>query len=717
MKFSSTSSTPIGQIRKGVNVVSANFIVTAKLRPTKTTIQMRDLIKTIYLIFAAIVSPAISNAQDMQKGFNLLENGDFNEAEVFFENILETYPESKTANICYARAVGLGGEAKKALGIFEKLSEPNPNDVEVLLNKAEAFLWLKDPEPAIEIYEKILKIDSTTFTAMLGLSNSLSMNNNYERAYEMILKTVKFKPENAQALTSQKFIRLAYANERASRYQEFSRAKELVRLNLLINRDDQESLMLLANIELMSGNYQAALNNYNQIKDELEFYIGASISHHMLQNEVKALEYAKKARKVAVGDDQISRTSTHYVSALLWSNEIKKARFTADSLANAHPTNADFVASQAEVSMYEADFLGGYADFKRHLKKLPESFKGNIGAADASHAMGMDNKAYAYAYETLKFHPGQKDAKNFISKLNKHHSPVLQAMLRYGKSNDGSSFTGWSIKAISSLSPLLSINAEYAKKELTSQLFNNETNTYRIGMKAYLSKRVNVEGSYANVQLSLHEGSVHNQSDIDVMMSGRISKSHQVSVGMQTDIQDFNSALLEQNIKTTHFVAKNIMTWKVSGLGWYSEYYNSYFTDGNSRNLLFTSVYKGFDKQDFKTGVNYLNMAFAENKPLDYFSPTSYQQVELFVGGSSKKTSLPVTVAMDLAAGYQFLGDQPQFTWRGKASIEKEVGRLHFSVVGTYSSISAVQSNGFAFGTLSATIKWQIMKKPLFRTK
>ena len=85
---------------------------------------MKFLEKICFSIVLIITSTGFS--QNMQEGFQYLETGKFDKAEVFFQKILVDYPDNKTANLCYGRAVGLNGNAPKAVGIFTNLLEEYP---------------------------------------------------------------------------------------------------------------------------------------------------------------------------------------------------------------------------------------------------------------------------------------------------------------------------------------------------------------------------------------------------------------------------------------------------------------------------------------------------------------------------------------------------------------------------------------------------------------
>ena len=107
--------------------------------------------KLTFLLFLCYIS--ILAQKDMQPGFLLLENGQFQEAETFFKSILESEPENKTAKICYGRAVGLNGAPEKANTFFSRLVHEYPNDFEIAINYNESFLWAKDYEIAKPLYK------------------------------------------------------------------------------------------------------------------------------------------------------------------------------------------------------------------------------------------------------------------------------------------------------------------------------------------------------------------------------------------------------------------------------------------------------------------------------------------------------------------------------------------------------------------------------------
>lgn len=677
-----------------------------------------QLITRVVAMAMVIALGKYAFAQDMNAGFKMLEQGAFQEANSFFKELSKEHPENKTARLCYGRAVGLSGEPDHAIGIFNDLLTDYPGDIEVSLNLAEAYLWQKSASSAIVEYKKILARDSSLFGAVLGIANSYSMAQDYQLAYSYIIKALELQPSNQQAAISAKFIRMGLANKLASQDYLYDQAITLLHENLAVNPEDQQTLALLANIFIVSGAFHKADSVYADLQDPISSRKGQSVALHLQGYNTLAKKLANELLELTAqtaDSVQIVDACTHYLSALLWCGELKEARLYIDSLVDVYPEQPELLAAQAQVAMYEADFTTGVDKYTQYLKREPQSFKGNLGRADAMHALGMDNNAYAQAFQTLEFFPGQKDAKQFINRLNVQHSPKAEVNYTFAESSDGSVNRSLEGKVGLGLTPMIRTAIEYRKKEYNSPGLEDSSvsefialsGSYRMGplMQAQLSvgtfRSTTSESQMSNEQL-----------DIDVLLQIRVNKSQTLTLGYETEIQDFNAALLHQNLTTKHLVARNSVFWKVAGFGWYSEAYHSFYSDGNKRSLLFTSLYKTLSSApSIKAGLNGLVMAFDLNRPENYYSPNLYKQAEVFAG---LELNAPLKLMLDGAIGYQFVDTDTQLTWRFKAMVGKQFGRLNTNMTLAYSSISAAQSNGFSFMQIGAKVCWQLSKKPIF---
>lgn len=687
----------------------------------KTNHHSGRALSTALLLYSTVcLFCGLAKAQEMTPGFSMLEIGNFKEARGFFEHILADHPENKTAKLCYGRAVGLSGDPDIAIGIFLDLLDAYPGDVEVLANLAESYLWKNDPESAIPVYLGMLENDPQSFGVLLGLANSHSMKQDYPSAYAYVNKAIAVDPANPQARTSAKYIRMGFANKLAAEYHLYDSAIALIDENLSYNSIDQESLMLLANVHIISKNFEKAYSVYQSLSDSVQSLKGESTTLHLIGADASALRTARDLRKLQIEEEKVQfDIEMHYISALLWNNELKLANAIYDSLDSISDSK-ELISKKAEIAMYEADFKVGASNYLSYLSHFPDSFNGNLGRANALYALGVDAEAYSIAFRSKVLFPGQLDVLGFIEKLNQKHSPYLTGEYMYGKASDGSIIIGQRAVGRASLSPALAIDAEYATKTYTPPLEGADTQseTLRLGIHRQLNQRFKVNGALARVELripdSLNSLSSNYRWDLDVDTDIWVSKNQKTTIGYATEVQDFNAALANQNLVAQHVYLRNNMFWKRSYLGWYTEAYYTKMSDQNVRKLLFTSGYKSIPTQvPLKFGLNLLQLNFNESKPTLYFSPFSLTKLEGF-GGVSHSKADAFSFLWEIAGGIQYVDGVSQGNWRTQGSFSKYIGRVQLYAKGLYTTISEVAGAGFSYFELKAGLVYQLSKKPAF---
>lgn len=652
----------------------------------------------------------------MDEGFEFLESGKFVEAKSFFGTILNEYPENKTANLCYGRAIGLSGDPEKAIEIFSELLDVYQGDQEIRMNLAEAHLWKKDPKQAIPIYQSLLIKSPENFGINLGIANSYSMDRSYKPAHRWILSALRIEPENLQAQVSAKYIRLGYANELASQYQSYDSAVQLIHQNLEIQASDQESLALLANIYIIAKNYPKADSLYRSLKNPTSALVGQSTTLHLLGKDKEALVKAEELLSLA-NEEETSKANFHYISALLWNKKIQEADQFLDSVRTIS-NQAEVLAKEAEIAMYEADFKKGAERYGEYLKDFPNSFNGNMGKANALHALGMDNKSYEIAYHAKLLFPGQQDVQGFLNKLDEKHSPKVENSYFYGQSSDQSTVQGWTVNGTANPTPLLSLKGNFTSKRYSppGEGEFTESESIILSGQQQINDRIKINASIGRIKLIIpNETETPVRGDIDLDTDIWVNKNQKVNLGYATQVQDFNAALANQNLKTQHFFIKNSMFWNRHDVGWYTELYQSYFSDSNRRNLLFSSIYKSLPKKKitYKAGLNLLLMKFQESNPSEYYSPLSFTKGEVF-GGLTFANEKSLTIAFDVAAGLQVAETVSQGNWRSQASITKSIGRLHLYLKGLYTTISEIQGSGFSYTEARVGFQYRLALKPLF---
>ena len=189
-----------------------------------SAIGLRSVVLILFVI-GGFTPNNILAQNPLQDGFDLLDAQKYTEAELFFENYFEVH--DKTARICHARAVGLGGRSVEALDYLKALDKKYPNDTEIELNIGEAYMWNKEPQLALEVYESVLGKEPDNFVATLGYAHAHASMQKNEVALEYINKALAINENDHTALNSKNHISLARAFELYKQGQ-YSEAKELL---------------------------------------------------------------------------------------------------------------------------------------------------------------------------------------------------------------------------------------------------------------------------------------------------------------------------------------------------------------------------------------------------------------------------------------------------------------------------------------------------------
>ena len=396
--------------------------------------------KKIYILLAVICCYTIG-AQNMQEGFVYLENGEFAKAELFFKEILKTYPGNKTANLCYARALGLNRNPEKANELFSDMLKEYPGDFEIELNYAESLLWNKNYTDAKSYYFVLVTQHPESFPALLGYANTLSNLKEYPEALDYVNRALAAAPSNANAMVSRKYIRLGYAAKLVQQ-RDYESAISLLDDNLVDFPNDKDTLLNKANIYLIIKDGEKAKAAYQQIAvtraDSIVAYNGYALADHINGNDKKAMRWAFKAVALAQehGDEKlIKQADERYIQALIWNRKYKDAEEAITAKKLKHPNDNGVLALSATLGMYRSDFKESITDYQNILINDSLSFDGNLGIANAHFADGDPDNAYIAVNKTLNIFENQKDAVSFLEKLNTTYSPYVEEKAGYSYDN------------------------------------------------------------------------------------------------------------------------------------------------------------------------------------------------------------------------------------------------------------------------------------------
>jgi Flp pilus assembly protein TadD len=671
-------------------------------------------------------------SQEMEEGFNYLETGKYKEAEFFFKKILKTFPKNKTARLCYGRAVGLLGESKKAVQLFTNLLQDYPSDFEVKLNYAESLLWNTNFTKAKEYYKKLIKENSTNFSALLGYANTLSNLKEFTNALIYVDKALTILPGNQNALVSKKYMRLGLANEKVSN-QKYDEAERILKENFSSFKADKETLLNLANLYLISKQIDKAIKTYEVIGANLENKLtslnGISLAHHLNGDDKTALSFSKKALESVTNTTSKTfknQTTERYIQALIWNKKYALATAAISKLFNDNKTPENWMLSlRATLHIYKSDFKKSLEDYNLILKKDSASFDGNLGKANALKASGDFYNAYESAENTLAFYENQKDAMNFIKELDISFTPFLEAKSSYSYDNGNNEANVYNVNSEIPYSTKFKILASYQYRTTSNSVTNLKavSNNLLVGASYKLLNNVTLKGSLGIVS-SDSEINTYNQLLTDISIQMKPFKLQNLKLGYKRDIQNFNAELLDREIVQNNLILNYSLNTNFN-VGLFTQYYYTFQSDENTRNLLFTSLYyQILEKPSLKGGVNYQNISFKNQVPTIYFSPSKFNAVELFIDlikDEAVAKNKEWFYGLTAATGFQFIegGDQ-QSTYRVQAKLgykfsERSLINIYGMQSNIASAVASANAASFTFTELGLRFKWILLRNPLFK--
>ncbi|WP_299120314.1 tetratricopeptide repeat protein [uncultured Winogradskyella sp.] len=679
---------------------------------------------SISILFLIVFS---ASAQNMQVGFTYLETGKYAQAESFFSTILKDYPDNKTARLCYGRAIGLNGKAQDANDLFTDLLKDYPNDFEVKLNYGESLLWNNNFAAAKTYYKELVTEDSKNFAALLGFANTLSNLKEYEDAIIYVDKALEVLSGNPNAMTSKKYIYLGYAyqNQQA---QNYDKAEMLLTKNLELFGDDKDTLLNLANLYLIWNKLESAEAMYKRLAEQPEHKIvalnGLALVAHLNSKEKEALNISTQAyESLSDNTDKTitQQTTERYAQALIWNKKYKAATDLIQSLVESYPNKNWVLALRATLNIYKSNFKKSLADYNRILANDSTSFDGNLGKANVLKALGRFDEAYTSAENTLTFYNNQKDALNFINKMNISFSPMLESKASHTFDNGDNKAFAFNTNVVYPLSTKLSLLGNYNYRTTNNTVTDNSANSNNLslGLSYQLIPSVIFKGT-AGMTSAKAETTDYTQLLTDISFNIKSFKLQTLDIGYKRQVESFNADLLDRELVQNNYYA-NYNLGTNFNLGWYTQLMHTAQNDGNSRNLLFTSLYYNLlPKPNLKVGVNYQYITFKEQVPTIYFSPEKFNNYEVFVNLiKDEATAKPKEWFYNLtgAFGYQFIEDDPKQTaYRLQGAFGYKFSeRSLLNVYGTHSNIASATAAGFTFTEIGLRFKWVFLNKAYFR--
>ncbi len=648
----------------------------------------------------------------MQAGFDLLNNQSYTEAEAFFEKIIIKFPENKTAKICYARAVGLGGDPILAKKQFQELDELYSDDIEIKLNLAEANMWSKEYKAASVIYQWVLDRAPDNFTANLGMANAQSAQLKNVEALNYIKQALSIDPKNESAKTSKKYIYLALADRQRNSFN-FKSSLKLLDSVLVLFPNDREAILNKAITYLWMDKPNSSAKEYQILLDKeiavFDALMGLSYCATLLSNKKKALQYADEAivyaEENSLAESIRTRANINKVNCIGIKGDLKSAFQSLEEYNKKSDDIRTFQLAKARLLVWDGKLEEGLLSYEKLNELYPEDFEILMGMADAHRALKSNTKAIQYIDEALLVQKSQPDALRLREELLSESNPFftasgykstdiannkntgLTARFEFGSIDKLRSYVDLKLMTLSNEEPLQRA-AQYILTYGAHYRFNS-----KIRINAQVQPTLATDNNdFRKTNLLFNMG-----------IEYKLSKNNLFAYNFQQEAHNFNVDLLKSGIIMNHHKFSYSLNTRYK-LGLYTQFILTPQSDKNTRRLMFASLYYNIlTKPLLQTGINYTNIGFAEQKPSLYFSPKNYNAYEGFIklnNFNSKRSK--VLYNFMCAYGIQFTEDTEE---SNSLRIEADLGykvikRISLLAYYRYSSSASSTAVGFTWSSI-----------------
>ncbi len=632
--------------------------------------------------------------QSLEQGFSYLEEGKLDEAEAFFERAISQEPDSKTARLCYGRAVGLQGETERAMGIFEDLLTSYPGDFELLLNKAEAHMWMEDYVAAEKLYANLVSQKPADFVANLGYANALTSLGNHVKSLEYIKKCIEVNPYSESALVSKKYILLANASELRDG-RNYGLARDHLLEVLSDFPEDREALINLAIVELHRQKPRRAQRYYHRLlpSDPYESALGLSSVSLILGRKKEALSYAEDALRESRDAGDI-RADIQYLNCLGAMGRFSKADTVLHELEDRYPKRAEVTLAKGRLRIWDQEYQEGFHNYAR-LDTL-NGFEVLLGLAEAERALGNRTAAIQRINRALQVQPQNLDAERLREAIYREGATSFE--LAHCISTDASGV--WAdISSLKLGTPIgerhrLLVSASSRGVRWQSEGSSIRQSIFELGDEWRASRNTNLRASVGLANSSNNSPRLLFGASVDQ----KIGKYQGLGARYYQELHNYTPELVASGITMNHFLLSySYSRQRVPGL--YAQLMHTRQSDGNKRNLQFASLYYGLRQSpSWKAGLNFLRFSFSESVPELYFSPDRFLSFEVFTQADNLYVERQRFKYIGLLAiGQQWVEDNAR---QNSLRLEAKLGyrMFHeFLLYGFYQYSSASQTSTLGF--------------------
>ncbi|MEG4998659.1 tetratricopeptide repeat protein, partial [Microcoleus sp. B4-D4] len=244
----------------------------------------------------------------------LILNNQHEKALQLFERALQIEPNDLITLCSYAKALTSNNQQEKALQLFERAIQIEPNDLITLNSYANALILNNQQEKALQLFERAIQIEPNNVITLNSYAYALSSNNQHEKAWPLFERALQIQPNNVITLNS--YAKALISNNQPEKaWLLFERALQIQPNNVITLNSYANALTWIREYEKAWPLFKRALQIEPDNPKTISSY---AITLASIGQDEKALPFFEKALQMGLEDHNIRNDFIyfHYFPAL-----------------------------------------------------------------------------------------------------------------------------------------------------------------------------------------------------------------------------------------------------------------------------------------------------------------------------------------------------------------------------------------------------------------
>jgi len=591
----------------------------------------------------------------------------------------------------------------EALEYIQQIDIDFPNDVEVQLNLAEAYLWNDQAQSAILVYDKILSKDQENFTANLGKANALANLKQYDAALICINKALSIDPENKMAQTSKRFVQYGVADKRKTetKYQEAIKVLD----DILSRKENDEQALINKGICYLSMKDNNAAekifqNMYDNNLSKFEASILLSHINTIKHKNKNSQYYASQAIRLAEGDSvKQYRSQLQLINVLGASKEFEKAHAQIDEMESSYGQKSEIELARARLHVWNNDLSKAEEIYN---STDSTSYLFHMGQVEFFRSKGLNSKAKNSVHKALEVIPNQPDALSVLKEINLGQSIHLEMFANHSYDAGMNEADEIGLELDLPVGDKHEIQFNGKRRSTLQNFLMDDANqiVVEVGDRFKPTKNLEVFALYGIIQAKSDNETDVNNSLLDFGINYQLAKFYNLGIRYHKDALNYSSDLMQSGITQSQMIGSFLYS-KHKWPSLFLQFENNSLSDSNNSHVLFASLFyqiKAFPL--IKTGINYNSISYDFSKPVLYFSPEEYSTNEVFIHfGNDYDVKSKLVYHFEYTYGRQKIEADP---WVNINRFSADLGyrfsdRFKLTSQYLYSSAANTTNKGFSF--------------------